>query len=70
LTGLVAGSVGAAVGVDMSTAVPVGHRLVAALLTACCAAVAFVMVAHLLLDQGVDLRAFLAQLRRATRLRA
>jgi len=71
LTGLAGGVVGAAVGVAVSIAVPVNHKLLAfgaALLSACCAAVAFGVVAYLL-DDG-DLRAILARLRRTARLRA
>jgi putative peptidoglycan lipid II flippase len=68
LTGLVACGVGAAVGVAVSLAVPLHHKLVAVALSlpaACCTILAFGVVAYLL-DDG-DLRAILAWMRRVTR---
>ena len=70
LTGLAAGAVGAATGAAISIALPVSHKLLAsgsAVLAACCAAVAFGVVAYLL-DDG-DIRILLARLRRVARLR-
>jgi len=66
LSGLVACVVGAAVGVGVSLAVPLHHKLVAvavAFLAAGCAIIAFGAVAYFL-DDG-DLRLVLAWLRRA-----
>ena len=71
LSGLVAAAIGAAVGLAVSIAVPVDRKLVAigvALLAACCATISFGVVAFIL-DNG-DLRAFLARLRRTSRVRA
>jgi putative peptidoglycan lipid II flippase len=68
LAGLTAGAAGAAVGLALSLAVPVHHKLEAfavALPAACCAIIAFGIVAYLL-DDG-DLRAVLAWVRRAPR---
>ena len=70
LAGLAAGAAGAAAGVAVSMAVPVHHKLAAVALAvpaAGCAIIAFGVVAHLL-DDG-DLRAILAWVRRAARLR-
>ena len=71
LAGLAAGAAGAAVGVAVSMAVPVHHKLEAfgaAVAAAGCAIIAFGVVAYLL-DDG-DLRAVLAWVRRAARLRS
>ncbi len=71
LAGLVACAAGAAVGVAVSLAVPLHHKLVAVALAvpaACCAIIAFGVVAYFL-DHG-DLRAVLAWARRAARLRS
>ena len=71
LAGLVACVAGAAVGVAVSLAVPLHHKLVAAALAvpaACCAIIAFTVVAYLL-DDG-DLRAVLAWVRRVAKLRS
>ena len=71
LAGLAAGAAGAAVGVAVSMAVPVHHKLAAfalAMPAAGGAIIAFGVVAYLL-DDG-DLRAVLAWVRRAARLRS
>jgi putative peptidoglycan lipid II flippase len=71
LAGLVACAAGSAVGVAVSLAVPMHHKLVAAILAvpaACCAIIAFTVVAYLL-DDG-DLKAVLAWVRRVTKLRS
>jgi putative peptidoglycan lipid II flippase len=68
LAGLAAGAVGAAVGVVVSLAFPVSHKLLAAgaaVVAAGCAVVAFGVVAYLL-DSG-DLKPVLAHLRRQRR---
>jgi putative peptidoglycan lipid II flippase len=70
LTGLAAAVAGAAAGVAVSIALPIHHKLMAAgiaVLAAGCAAIAFGVVAYIL-DDG-DLRAALARLRQAARLR-
>ena len=70
LAGLAAGAAGAAVGVAVSMAVPVHHKIAALALAvpaAGCAIITFGVVAYLL-DDG-DLRAILAWVRRAARLR-
>jgi hypothetical protein len=62
---------GTAVGVAISLAVPLNHKLMAAVLAvpaACGAIIAFGVVAYIL-DDG-DLRAVLAWVRRAIRLRS
>jgi putative peptidoglycan lipid II flippase len=71
LAGLIAGAAGAAVGVAASMALPVHHKLEAfalAVPAAGCAIIAFGVVAYLL-DDG-DLRAVLAWVRRAARVRS
>jgi hypothetical protein len=70
LAGLTAGAAGAAVGLAISLAVPVHHKLEAfgvAVPAACCAIIAFAVVAYLL-DDG-DLKAVVAWVRRAPRAR-
>ena len=71
LAGLAACTAGAAVGVAVSLAVPLHHKLVAAalaVLAAGCAIIAFGVVAYIL-DDG-DLKAVLAWVRGAVRLRS
>jgi putative peptidoglycan lipid II flippase len=71
LAGLAACATGAAVGVTVSLAVPLHHKLVAVALAvpaACCAIIAFTVVAYFL-DDG-DLRAVLAWVRRVAKLRS
>jgi len=68
--GLAAGAVSAGVGVAVSLAVPVHHKLIAvavAVVAASCAVIAFGVVAYLL-DRG-DLKTVLARLRRILRRR-
>jgi hypothetical protein len=68
LAGLIACAAGTAVGVAVSLAVPLHHKLVAAAMAvpaACGAIIVFLAVAYFL-DDG-DLRAVLAWVRRATR---
>jgi putative peptidoglycan lipid II flippase len=71
VAGLAAAAVASVVGVGVSLAIPESHRLVAALaavVAACCAAAAFGAIAFWL-DDG-DLRAVVATVRRAVRLRS
>jgi len=71
MAGLAACAAGSAVGVAVSLAVPLHHKLVAvavAVLAAGCAIVAFGVVAYIL-DDG-DLKAVLAWVRRAAKLRS
>ena len=71
LAGLVACAAGVAVGVAVSLAVPLHHKLVAVALAvpaACCAIIAFTVVAYFL-DDG-DLRAVLVWVRRVAKLRS
>jgi hypothetical protein len=71
VAGLAAGVVGAGVGVAFSLAVPMQHKLEDFALgvpAACCAIIAFGVVAYLL-DDG-DLKAIVARVRRVVRLRS